>query len=77
MKNISITVNDDLYRHARICAAQFDTSFTALIHFFKSLENGPGVVHKPCCALSPRTKTPIFRTNFSRISQMQMGLTRK
>ena len=77
MKNISITVNGDLYRHARICAAQRDTSVTALIHFFKSLENGPGVAHKPCCALSPRKKTPKFRTRFSRISQMQMGLARK
>jgi hypothetical protein len=34
MKNITLTVNDDLYRHARICAAQDGTTVSALIRDF-------------------------------------------
>jgi hypothetical protein len=42
MKNITITVNDDLYRHARIYAAQRDTTVTELIRdFLLNLKTGP------------------------------------
>jgi hypothetical protein len=34
MKNITVTVDDDLYRHARICAAYHDTTLTALVRDF-------------------------------------------
>ena len=34
MKNITVTVDDDTYRQARICAAQQDTSVTALVRGF-------------------------------------------
>jgi len=38
MKNITITVDDDLYRRARIVAAQNETSLTALVrNYLESL----------------------------------------
>jgi hypothetical protein len=36
MKNITITVDDELYRYPRICAAQRDTTLTELIRSFLS-----------------------------------------
>ena len=41
MKNITISVPDDVYRHARIKAAERDTSVSALVRdFLISLGNG-------------------------------------
>ena len=41
MKNITITVDDATYRHARLCAAQQDTSVSALVkEFLTSLSQG-------------------------------------
>lgn len=34
MKNITVTVDDATYRHARLCAAQQDTSVSALVRGF-------------------------------------------
>ncbi len=43
MKNITITVNDDLYRHARICAAHRNITVTELVRsFLMGLETVPG-----------------------------------
>lgn len=43
MKNITITVNEDLYRHARLCAAHRNITVTALIRsFLMDLETVPG-----------------------------------
>ena len=43
MKNITVSVTDDLYRQARICAAQRDTTVTELVRsFLLNLGNGPG-----------------------------------
>ena len=41
MKNITVTVDDTTYRHARLCAAQQDTSVSALVKgFLTSLSQG-------------------------------------
>ena len=41
MKNITVTVDDATYRHARLCAAQQDTSVSALVKgFLTSLSQG-------------------------------------
>ena len=41
MKNITVTVDDDTYRRARIKAAERDTSVSALVkHFLAELAGG-------------------------------------
>ena len=41
MKNITVTVDDATYRHARLCAVQQDTSVSALVKgFLTSLSQG-------------------------------------
>ena len=43
MKNITITVHEDLYRHARLCAAHRNITVTELIRsFLTGLETVPG-----------------------------------
>jgi hypothetical protein len=43
MKNITVTVDDELYRHARICAAYRNTTLTELVRsFLFELEIEPG-----------------------------------
>jgi len=41
MKNITVTVRDDVYRRARVRAAERDTSVSALVReFLEGLEEG-------------------------------------
>ena len=67
MKNIAIAVGDDLYRPARISAAQLETSVTALIRvFLTNLENGPGeraqTMLSPLAAVKNANISHKFRT---------------
>lgn len=61
MKNITVTVDDATYRHARICAAQHDTSVSALVKgFLMSLgENEFEQLHREEVQL--REQVRIFR----------------
>lgn len=41
MRNITVSLDDELYRKARVAAAEADTSVTALVREFFTLLTGP------------------------------------
>lgn len=49
MKNITVTLRDDVYRRARVRAAERDTSVSALVReFLESLDEGDTDFEKRC-----------------------------
>jgi hypothetical protein len=53
MKNITISVPDDVYRNARIAAARLDTSVSALVgKFLKSMSIAPAPIRAARLAMT-------------------------
>ena len=57
MRNITVTINDDVYRQARIWAAEHDTSVSAVVgHLLQTLQNIPRAARRFPAPLPPLPK---------------------